>query len=180
MKYRLLAAGALSAMVALTACGSSSTAAAPAKSAAPTTAPVVASGAGIKTVSTGIGTVLTNSQGMTLYWFAPDTATKSNCNGTCATFWPPVKGPVTAASGVSLPGKFGTITRADGSVQATYDGHPLYTYKADTAPGQTTGNGLKASGGLWVAMTPAGTKPVVAAKPTPAASSSSGGGAYGY
>ncbi len=87
----------------------------------------------VATRSTGIGTVLVNSQGRTLYWFAIDTPTKSNCNGTCATFWPPVFGKVTAASGTTLPKGFGTIKRSDGKLQATYDGHPLYTYAADTS-----------------------------------------------
>jgi predicted lipoprotein with Yx(FWY)xxD motif len=110
--------------------------------------------------------VLTNSKGLTLYWFVPDTSTKSNCNGSCATYWPPAKGPVTAGSGVT--GTLGTITRSDGSTQATYDGHPLYTYVADTAPGQAKGNGLNLSGGVWHEMTVSGA--------TPAASTSSGGG----
>jgi predicted lipoprotein with Yx(FWY)xxD motif len=112
--------------------------------------------------------VLTNSKGLTLYWFVPDTSTKSNCNGSCATYWPPVKGPVTAGAGVT--GTLGTITRSDGSTQATYDGHPLYTYVADTAPGQAKGNGLNLSGGVWHEMTVSGA--------TPAASTSSGGGGY--
>ena len=77
--------------------------------------------------------VLTDAKGFTLYWFVPDTAAKSNCNGSCATFWPPVKGPASLASGVK--GTLGTITRSDGSVQATFDGHPLYTYKGDSKPG---------------------------------------------
>src|SRR5262249_13104476 len=71
-------------------------------------------------------------------------------------FWPPVKGPVTAASGASLPGTFGTITRADGTVQATYMGHPLYTYVADSSAGMVSGNGKNLSGGFWWAMTPSG------------------------
>ena len=79
--------------------------------------------------------MLVNSQGQTLYWFAIDTPTKSNCSGTCATYWPPVLGKVTAASGTTLPKGFGTIKRSDGKLQATYDGHPLYTYAADTSAG---------------------------------------------
>ena len=99
-------------------------------------------------------TVLTNAKGFTLYWFAPDTATKSNCNGSCAAIWPPVKGPATAGPGVT--GKLGTIKRSDGSLQATYDGHPLYTYIGDSAPGQASGNRVNLNGGLWyeVAVSP--------------------------
>src|SRR6266851_9819538 len=91
--------------------------------------------------------VLTNSAGMTMYWFAIDTSTASKCTGSCATYWPPVKGPLTAGSGVT--GTLGTITRSDGSTQATYDGHPLYTYAGDSAPGQAGGNGKNLSGGVW-------------------------------
>ncbi len=116
--------------------------------------------------------VLTNSKGFTLYWFVPDTSTKSNCNGSCATYWPPVKGPVIAGSGVT--GTLGTITRADGSTQATYDGHPLYTYVGDTAPGQAKGNGLNLSGGVWHEMTVSG------ATASGSSSSSSSGGSGGY
>jgi predicted lipoprotein with Yx(FWY)xxD motif len=113
--------------------------------------------------------VLTNAKGFTLYWFVPDTSTKSNCNGQCATFWPPVKGPATAGSGVT--GKLATITRSDGSTQATYNGHPLYTYVADTSPGEAKGNNLNLSGGVWHEMTASGAA---------AASSGSSGGGGGY
>jgi len=78
--------------------------------------------------------------------------TKSNCNGSCAAYWPPVKGPVTAGPGVT--GRLGTITRDDGSTQATYNGRPLYTYVGDTAPGQAHGNSLNLNGGLWHEVTP--------------------------
>ena len=92
-------------------------------------------------------TVLTNAKGFTLYWFAPDTPTRSNCTGTCAAYWPPATGTPVAGPGVT--GKLGTINRADGTIQATYNGHPLYTYIGDTAPGQAHGNGLNLNGGLW-------------------------------
>lgn len=105
------------------------------------------SGDVLRTMRIGDVTVLTNASGFTLYWFAPDTAAASVCTGGCASRWPPVAGPVTAGPG--LTGAMGTITRPDGSVQATYDGHPLYTASIDNAPGQARGNGLYASGGLW-------------------------------
>jgi predicted lipoprotein with Yx(FWY)xxD motif len=129
----------------------------------------------IKTQSTSKGTVLTNGQGRTIYWFAIDTPTTSKCTGSCASFWPPVIGTATAASGTTLPKGFGTITRSDGQVQATYDGHPLYTYMGDTAAGQMTGNGKNLSGGLWWAMTPTGAK--ISAS---GSGGSGGGGGYGY
>jgi predicted lipoprotein with Yx(FWY)xxD motif len=107
--------------------------------------------ASLKTVTIGGVRVLTSSSGLTLYWFAPDTPTTSACNGSCAAYWPPVKGPATAGAGVA--GKLGTIKRSGGSLQATYNGHPLYTYIADTAPGQARGNNLNLNGGLWHEVT---------------------------
>jgi predicted lipoprotein with Yx(FWY)xxD motif len=106
-----------------------------------------AAGGTLQTVRIGGVTVLANAKGLTLYSFAPDTATKSACYGTCAVYWPPVTGPVTAGPGVT--GKLATIKRSDGSIQAAYDGHPLYTYVGDSAAGQANGNNLNLNGGLW-------------------------------
>ena len=111
----------------------------------------------VKVTAMGGAKVLTNAKGFTLYWFAPDSSTASKCYGTCAHFWPPVKGPVTAASGLS--GKLGTIKRKDGSLQAIYNGHPLYTYINDTKPGEAKGNGLNISGGVWHEVTESGSAP---------------------
>jgi predicted lipoprotein with Yx(FWY)xxD motif len=105
------------------------------------------SGAELKTASIGGTTVLVNSTGRTLYWFAPDTSGKSACYGSCAAYWPPVGGPLKAGAGVT--GTLATITRTDGSVQETYNGHPLYTYIGDSGPGQDHGNNLNLNGGLW-------------------------------
>jgi predicted lipoprotein with Yx(FWY)xxD motif len=118
-------------------------------------------------------TILTNARGRTLYWFVPDTSSHSACNGACVQHWTPVPGPATAGAGVT--GSLGTITRSNGSQQATYDGHPLYTYVADTAPGQAKGNDLNASGGVWHEMTATGATPAPAPSSAPA-----GGGGYGY
>jgi predicted lipoprotein with Yx(FWY)xxD motif len=104
-------------------------------------------GGGLSTTRIGGATVLVNGKGLTVYWFAPDTPAKSVCNGSCAAYWPPVKGPVTLSAGVG--GKVGTIKRSDGSLQATYNGHPLYTYVGDSGPGKAAGNGLNLNGGLW-------------------------------
>ena len=123
--------------------------------------------------------VLVDSKGMTLYWFAIDTPSKSNCSGSCLTYWPPVKGPLTAGSGVT--GTLGTITGTDGTKQATYLGHPLYTYIGDKSPGQATGNGKNLSGGLWWEMTVSGSTPAPAAGAgSTATATSGGGGGYGY
>jgi predicted lipoprotein with Yx(FWY)xxD motif len=105
----------------------------------------------LKTTTINGATVLTNGKGLTLYWFAPDTPVRSVCTGACAQYWPPLTGPATAGPGVT--GRLGTITRPDGSKQATYDGHPLYTYIADTAPGQARGNNLNLNGGVWHEVT---------------------------
>jgi predicted lipoprotein with Yx(FWY)xxD motif len=102
----------------------------------------------LKTKTIGGTTILTNAKGFTLYSFAPDTPTTSKCYGTCAAYWPPAIG--TAAAGAGLPGTVGTIKRTDGSEQLTYNGHPLYTYVGDSAPGQANGNNLNLNGGLWL------------------------------
>ena len=104
-------------------------------------------GSTLRTEQVGGVTVLANASGRTLYWFAPDTSTKSVCNGSCTVYWPPVKGPLTTGAGV--PGTLSTIRRADGSTQETYNGHPLYTYVGDSGPGQAHGNNLNLNGGLW-------------------------------
>jgi predicted lipoprotein with Yx(FWY)xxD motif len=116
---------------------------------APTAATGTAAGTstGLKITTIGGTTVLTNAKGFTLYSFAPDTPTTSKCYGSCAAYWPPVTG--TTAAGQGLPGRIGTITRTGGSHQLTYNGHPLYTYIGDTAPGQARGNNLNLNGGLW-------------------------------
>jgi predicted lipoprotein with Yx(FWY)xxD motif len=108
--------------------------------------PPAATGTVLKTTTIGGTTVLTNAKGFTLYSFAPDTPATSKCYGSCAVYWPPVTG---TAAGQGLPGKVTTITRTGGSRQLTYDGHPLYTYIGDSAPGQAHGNNLNLNGGLW-------------------------------
>jgi predicted lipoprotein with Yx(FWY)xxD motif len=179
MRKLFTASGLAAAVLAVAACASSSssttTATTPGTSAAAgASSSPAASPSGTTLMERTIdGTqVLTNSAGYTLYWFAPDTSTTSKCTGSCATYWPPVKGPATAGSGVT--GTLSTITRSGGATQATYDGHPLYTYAGDTAPGQNNGNGKNLSGGLWHEVTVSGAAPAASA----AATHSSGG--YGY
>jgi predicted lipoprotein with Yx(FWY)xxD motif len=146
-KVWLVLAGLAAAFV-IAACGSPSS---PASSGGAASSAPAAGSSALKTAKIGGATVVTNAKGFTLYWFVPDTATTSKCNGSCATFWPPVKGPATAGAGVT--GKLATIKRADGSAQATYNGHPLYTYAGDNAPGQAAGDGLNVNGGVWHEVT---------------------------
>jgi len=166
----LVPAGAVAAVLVIAACGSSSSGSGGSGGSGSSPA---ASGSTLGTHKVGSATVLTNSKGSTLYWFVPDTSTKSNCNGSCIHYWPPVAGPVTAGSGVT--GTLGTITRSNGTKQATWNGHPLYTYIGDSGPGTDKGNGLNLSGGVWHAI-------ILTGHAAPAASpkASSGGGGYGY
>jgi predicted lipoprotein with Yx(FWY)xxD motif len=191
MALVLAACGSSSSSSSTSAAGSPSAAAgssapAAAGSSAPASA-AAASGSALGTTSVNGTTVLTNAKGDVLYWFVPDTSTTSKCNGSCATFWPPVKAPATAGSGVT--GTLGTITRADGSKQATYDGHPLYTFAGDKKAGEATGNGVNASGGVWWEMEVSGATPAAKAPAAPAAgttapkataTSTAKSGGYGY
>ena len=152
MRIKMLAAAGMAAVVMSAAACSSSSSSKSAGSGAPSSGSAQASGsagsgAALKTANINGVTVVTNAKGFTLYSFAPDTATTSKCSGACAQIWPPVKGPATAGPGVT--GKLTTITRSDGTKQAAYNGHPLYTYAADTAPGQANGNNLDVNGGVW-------------------------------
>ena len=162
----LTSAAVVATALSVAACGSSSSSSSgPASAAHGTASGSAAAASALKTTTIGGATVLTNTQGFTLYMFAPDNSTASKCNGTCAQIWPPVTGPATAAHGIT--GTLGTIKRVDGATQATYDGHPLYTYAGDTQPGQDKGNGIK---GVWHVVTPG----------TAAIASSTGTGGNGY
>ncbi len=115
--------------------------------------------------------ILTNAQGMTLYYFKPDTATTSACTGACIGNWPPLlfTGSGTPSSASSLPGTLSVVTDANGQ-QVEYNGHPLYTFVKDTAPGQTNGEGIK---GVWFVATT-----TLSAQGSPQATPTSYG--YGY
>ncbi len=102
---------------------------------------------GIKTGQSTLGQVLTDSKGMTLYNFAPDSAGKSVCNGKCAQAWPPAMAQGNAAS----DGDFTIVVRDDGGKQWAHRGKPLYAWVKDKQPGDTTGHGV---GGKWTAAQP--------------------------
>jgi predicted lipoprotein with Yx(FWY)xxD motif len=121
----------------------------------------------------GLGKILVNSQGRTLYLFSRDSGTTSECSGACAVNWPPLRvtGKPTIGNGASAS-LIATTTRSDGARQVTYNGHPLYLFKEDTKPGDTNGEGITAFGGSWYALSPAGNQ-VSGQAP-------SSGGGYGY
>ncbi|WP_231868899.1 COG4315 family predicted lipoprotein [Rhodococcus opacus] len=123
-----------------------------APAAAPDAAATGASGTAptLGTRETALGTVLTDGDGFTLYRFDEDTADLVRCVGQCAEIWPPTPGAPLPHPDAVLPGTVGTTTRPDGVEQATYDGHPLYRFAKDTAPGLTSGDGVK---GTWHVVT---------------------------
>jgi predicted lipoprotein with Yx(FWY)xxD motif len=107
-----------------------------------------------------LGTIIVDFRGRTLYDFHKDKGTTSSCYGGCAGVWPPLvtDGAPKAGNGASAS-KLGTTKRDDGTVQVTYAGHPLYTYTADTKPGDVRGNDIDSFGAEWYALTPQGTEP---------------------
>jgi predicted lipoprotein with Yx(FWY)xxD motif len=111
----------------------------------------------LKVEKTKLGKVVANSKGLTLYIFRADHGKTSACYGKCAIYWPPV---LTTGKPVARPGieasLIGTTRRKDGKLQVTYKGHPLYGFLPDKKPGQTTGEGSKAFGAGWYALTPKG------------------------
>jgi predicted lipoprotein with Yx(FWY)xxD motif len=125
---------------------------------AATPAPVLPTGPA--TVNVGqnatLGSLLVDSQGMTLYLYTTDTPNKSNCYGPCAVAWPPLltAGAPIAGSGVTAS-LLGTTTRTDGTTQVTYNGWPLYYFQTDKAAGDTTGENVQ---NVWFVITPAGVK----------------------
>jgi predicted lipoprotein with Yx(FWY)xxD motif len=109
----------------------------------------------------GIGPVLVTGQGLTLYLFEPDHQSRSVCAGLCAVQWPPLILPKGVARPIAGPGiktaLLGTSTRADGTVQITYNRWPLYRWLPDQHPGEATGQALHNLGGLWYVMNVDGT-----------------------
>jgi predicted lipoprotein with Yx(FWY)xxD motif len=140
-------------------------------------------GAQVKAARTSLGRVLVDGRGRTLYLFAIDKRGKSICAGRCAVFWPPLltRTKTVAAAGVK-PSLLGTTMRAGGKLQVTYNGHPLYLFKEDAKAGDTKGEGVNGFGGLWWAVSPAGTAVkhgATNAAPTTPTTTEPGYGGYG-
>jgi predicted lipoprotein with Yx(FWY)xxD motif len=100
----------------------------------------------------GVGQILVDEEGMTLYYFQKDQkgSGKSKCEGACAEAWPPLltEGEPEAMKGVKA-GMLGTIQRKDGTTQVTYAGWPLYTFVEDSKPGEDNGTDSKGFGASW-------------------------------
>ena len=115
-------------------------------------------------VSTGkagdLGTILVDSEGMTLYDFHKDKGTTSSCYGACEAAWPPLStsGEAKAKDGAQAS-MLGTTERKDGTMQVTYNGHPLYTFTEDKKAGEANGNDFSAFGAQWYALMPNGEEP---------------------
>jgi len=172
---------------ALLAAACSSAAASSPSSAPASSAPAAGSSASASTTGTVItthagsaGAFLTDGSGRAVYLWAKDGMNMSACSGACAAAWPPVPatGKLTATGGAKAS-DLGTITRSDGTKQATYDGHPLYYFVGDSAAGQTNGQGSDNFGAKWWLVAPSGAEltgtdtAAAAAAPAPAPATSS-------
>jgi predicted lipoprotein with Yx(FWY)xxD motif len=124
----------------------------------------------VDAATSGLGKILVNSRGRSLYLFQGDTGMKSACSGACAAAWPPLlaSGKPSVGGGVQAS-LIGTSKRSNGTEQVTYNGHPLYLFTGDQSAGQTNGQGSTAFGASWYVLSPAGNQ--ITASP-----SSSGGG----
>jgi predicted lipoprotein with Yx(FWY)xxD motif len=129
------------------------------KSSAPPAPPKTTDGrsATIGVANVGLGTILVDTSGRTLYLFQKDAGTTSSCTGACAANWPPLRanGKPTLGTGANAS-MVGTTKRTDGKPQVTYNGHPLYLFTGDTKAGETNGEGVNAFGASWYAVSPAG------------------------
>ena len=173
---RLTYAGALLAVLALVAagCGSDSSSSGGAyggtggggsdttSTASSETKPAPSGGDGIVSAAKvgDLGTILVDSEGLTLYDFHKDKGSTSSCYGACAAAWPPLlTDGDPQAQGAAQRSMLGTTKRKDGSVQVTYNGWPLYTYVGDQGPGEANGNDFSQFGAQWYALMPNGKEP---------------------
>ncbi len=142
------------AFIALAACsddgydkgGTAASTTADASGATPTTPTDASGGVTIALADNSLGKVLVDGEGRTLYLFTKDTPTVPACVGDCLSNWPPLTGATAPTPGDGLSAEdFGTITLADGSLQTTFFGHPLYFFAGDPSPGDINGQGVGSS-----------------------------------
>jgi predicted lipoprotein with Yx(FWY)xxD motif len=188
---RWLSAGALgaAAVLALAACSKSTTAGSTSSPSSPTSSSPAANGDAAITVATasipGVGTVLVNGNGQTLYLLSSEQGGKLTCtddNG-CTKVWPDTELPSGKTAGIAGAGVqaslLSTVKTADGKLYLTYNTFPLYTFTGDTKTGTAAGQGITSFGGTWAAITPAGVAATTSSASTsPKAKTSSSG--YGY
>lgn len=173
---------ALAASLLLAACGSSSssstTSSAASTQPAAQTSSSSSSAVVVKSASSSLGTILVDSQGMTLYHLSGEQGGKFICTSTaCLSVWHPLIAPSSGAPSGEV-GSLGTVKRPEGTVQVTYKGTPLYTFTGDQQPGETKGQGIK-DVGTWSVVTTSSssTPPSTSSSSEPEKSS---GGGYGY
>jgi predicted lipoprotein with Yx(FWY)xxD motif len=147
-----LSSVAVIALIVLAACGSDSTSTATSAGAAADTTTAsggsTAGAASVQTATSGLGTILVDSAGATVYMFQKDTPTSSACSGACADKWPSVTGAATVGEGLDAS-LLTTITGANGEQQLAYNGHPLYHFAGDSKPGDTNGQKV---GDVWFVL----------------------------
>jgi predicted lipoprotein with Yx(FWY)xxD motif len=141
-------------VVAVAGCGGSSNA-----GATPSTTTSKAKAASVDVRDTGLGKILVDAHGRTLYLFEKDSGPKSTCFGACAAAWPPFRTSGTPRAGSGAKASLiRTTARSDGRAEVTYNGHPLYYYAGDQKAGDTNGQDLNQFGAGWYVLSPAGAK----------------------
>ena len=146
----------------LAACGGSSgSSSSSGYSAHPSSTPAApaagSSAAAVSTAKGSLGTFLTDAKGRALYLWNADKGSMSACSGACAQAWPPLTTTAKPKAGSGVQASLlGTTKRADGSLEVTYAGHPLYYFAGDSSPGQTTGEGNNGFGAPWWVVSPSG------------------------
>jgi predicted lipoprotein with Yx(FWY)xxD motif len=166
----LAAASVLLSAIVLSACGGGSGANGVAPPKTTTGGPAT-----IGPAKTSLGTILVDSQARTVYLFKGDVGTRSACSGACAQAWPPLLAHGRPRIGSGAKGALiGTVRRSDGTLQVTYNGHPLYRFAQDHKPGDVAGQGVTAFGAQWFTLSAAGNQ-LTSSPP-----SSGGSGPAGY
>lgn len=118
-----------------------------------TTTAGAASAASLAVATTSLGDIVVDSEGYTLYLYEPDPTGSSTCINACASSWPPALVTGTPTAGPGVTGELTTTTRADGTTQLVFGGHPLYRYSLDKAPGEVKGQDV---GEVWYVLSPSG------------------------
>lgn len=137
----------------LAACGGGSSGVS-AKKASPAKTATTTAPATVMVANSSLGMILVDATGRTLYAFANDTPTMSNCTASCAMLWPPLTATGQPAGGSGVDGTKLTVLTGASGMQVVYNGHPLYLFAQDSAAGDVKGQGF--AGGLWHVIAPTG------------------------